>query len=217
MRYLLSIVFIFVFIEGCTFKYDYIPPKNDATYNNTIIIEKPKEEVWSNILLSLKVLRLNLDQINKSTGVITASYKGDPEEYVDCGQVHTQVTDYVGGEQNYRFPGSKRDQQYKARASGILINVHRTMDLACSINISIESINNNQTKLKVMNQYHLTRNVAYVVDEGSLTSTMGEKNHSISFKSGERAQFPILRSDEGTICQPSGKLEKLIMDMSKGI
>lgn len=215
MRYLLSIVCIFIFIGGCTSTHKYIPPQTDATYNNTIIIEKPKEEVWNNTLLSLKILRLNLDQINKPTGVIAASYKGDPEEYVDCGQVHLKVTGLTGGEQNYRYPGSKRDQQYKTRRAGVLIHVHRTMDVACSADISMESINNNKTKLKVIIKYYLTRNIAYMDDSGL---TMDEFNNSISFNSGEKTQFPSVSSrDEGTICQPSGKLERLIMDMSKGM
>jgi hypothetical protein len=148
-----------------------------------------------------------INNIDKDSGLINISYRGDPEKYLNCGEVYYSVSDF-GRKREYRFPGSRADQRYETRQGIHLIRGHRTMDLNGRMNIIFEEISNNRTRITVNIRYILTKTIIHrYADRRIMPAT---SKQTISFDSRQRKSFPGVK----TTCQPTGLLEQGVLDLA---
>ncbi len=81
------LVSVFPFLAaGCAGKMDVIRP-GSYSMSNVKTIEKPREQVWNASVPELVKHFFVKNNLDKSSGLIKVSYRGDPEKYVDCGRV----------------------------------------------------------------------------------------------------------------------------------
>lgn len=208
--FLLGLCFIIAFNVLGKGKYDYIPPTSTppSTENNYFIANTGKDEVWNKIifLLNSKFIPINIAQ--KDIGMINFNLIGDPEEYLDCGQISSFVKN-LRGPRTYNFPASRAHQQYEVMVKTDYYLMTRSMELQESVNLIVEVVDADHTKISVNIRYIVTKTV-YGMD------VLGHDNISsdaCSFTSGQIGQFQFTSVDLCTTCQPNGKLEKKILDM----
>ncbi len=204
MRFSVFIVLLGL-LTGCAGKLDYVRPTSSASTGNIKIINHPRNAVWDTAVPQLGKQFFVINNLDKSSGLINISYSGDPQEYVDCGQISSYVKNFRG-ERTYQFPGSKADENYEVMENGNLFGIQRKMNLEGRVNVIFEEIDQNSTRVTVNVRYILTKQ-AFVQNAGG-----GSQNYSdtISFNSGGRASFPQADSN-GTECIPTGKLEQDIL------
>jgi hypothetical protein len=188
---------------ACAGKYEYSKPPSPAPLENTVTVNKSKDEVWKKIVPALGKHFFVINNLDKDSGIINVSYKGDPEKYVDCGRITSYVKN-VRGERTYDFPAAKAYQEYEVMKNGKLFGVKRSIDLEGRMNIIVEAISANQTRITVNTRYILTGKAVAVDTQGQSAS----ETHTISFNSGQQAAFP-----GGTTCQSNGNLEKEVISL----
>lgn len=143
-------------MAGCASEYNYTPPTGTAALNNSIVIDKGKDEVWKEIVPALGKTFFVINNLDKESGLINISYSGDPEKYVDCGRIHSLVSN-LAGKRTYNFPASKAHQQYEILNNTGLWNIVRKMDLDGRMNIIVEELGPKQTKITANARYVLTK------------------------------------------------------------
>ena len=198
------IVLIFSFIVGCAGKVEYTQPLSNYKVNNTLIINKQKDEVWKQVIKSLGNSFFIINNMDKESGFINVSYSGDPEKYIDCGQIYSYVKN-AKGERIYRFAGSKSFMQYESFENGnVLVFHNRKMDLDGRVNIIISDIDSNSTLITINTKYVVTK----IIDMNAYGGMSKHMNDSISFTTNGRARFPNVETE----CAATGVLETDILN-----
>src|SRR3989442_1024992 len=154
--YLLTLsVLLPINISGCSTSIDYTPPL-EVRESATVILRDPFEAAWTKSVTALGGSFFVMNNIVKDSKIINLSYSGDPEKYVDCGHVAINVKEGIGTT-TYQFPGARRSVQFKlARAFSTSV-VNRQMYLESRINILFEELDKNETGLKIVVRYIVTR------------------------------------------------------------
>ena len=210
IRIILLAVLVF-FLASCAGKIQYSPPIGTPLSQNSIIIDMSKDELWKKVIPNLGKSFFVINNLDKDSGIINVSYSGDPEKYIDCGQISSYVKN-ARGERTYNFPASRSHQTYEImdmEHGGGLLFVDRRMNLEGRINIIIEEISSKQCRVTVNTKYVLTKS-------GTIRNVQGASTNfsdTISFVSGQQARFPGAGSYSGTLCQPSGRLEQEILSI----
>lgn len=207
MRALVAISVAAMFVAGCASQYSYRPPMARASANNSIIVEKPRSQVWASTIPALGQRFFTINNMDKESGFINLSYSGDPESYVDCGTISSYVKN-LRGERNYTFPGSRAAQQYELMNSAGLFRVNRSMSLEGRVNLTFEEVSPTQTRV--------TANTRYVVTRNLTVSDMEGRSHSmantVSFNTGGQGTLPAEGSQTQTpYCAANGRLERDIL------
>ena len=206
---------LIVLASGCAGHMNYRPPKSIAPLSNSIEILKSKDEVWKILVPALGKNFFVINNLDKESGLINISYSGDPEKYVDCGYIESYVKN-ARGERTYNFSASSANQNYEVMdmAHGGLFFVNRKMNLEGRMNLIVEEISPDKTRVTADAKYILTksgtvRNVQNI--ERSFSDT-------ISFNSNQSARFPgngDQISGNGdqtrTLCQANGKFENEVL------
>jgi hypothetical protein len=201
------ILFSTFILFGClSGKHDYQPPTTLARVENSITLNKSKDEVWKKMVNSIGTSFFVVNNLDKDSGFINVSYSGDPCRYVDCGWIKSDVSN-AAGKRNYNFPACRQHKEYEYTNKGYLIWVNRKMDLEGRINIIIQEESKNETRLTVNARYIVTKNIRGQAIGTNKTETF---NDTISFNSGGSSSFP-----HGTTCSCNGKLEKEILGMAQ--
>jgi hypothetical protein len=199
---------ILVLLGGCAGKLQYTPPIGVPSSQNSVTINMSKSDLWKTIVPSLGKSFFVINNLDKDSGIINVSYSGDPESYVDCGEVNSYVKN-AQGERTYVFPASRANQTYEImdmKHGYGLVFVDRRMNLEGRINIIIEEISSEKTQITVNTKYVLTKS-------GTVRGAGGQSGHfsdTISFVSPHQGKFPR-GPGGGTICQPNGRLEQEIL------
>lgn len=207
---LLSVFVFLMLIAGCAGKLQYTPPTMVPTTQNSIKIDKGKEDLWKSIIPALGKSFFVINTLDKSSGIINVSYSGDPEKYVDCGRINSYLRN-ARGERTYNFPASRAQQSYEVmdmdHGAG-LIFVERKMNLEGRINIIIEEISTTTSQITINTKYVLTKSGMFRNVQGASK----QFTDTISFVSGQQGSFPGgSGANAGTICQPNGFLEQEIL------
>jgi len=205
---LLLSLFCFLVFWGlsCSGNSAYTPPKTSVTPKNSITVDKSKEEVWKEIVPALGKTFFVINNLDKESGFINISYSGDPEKYVDCGKIHSYVSN-LAGTRTYDFPASKAYQQYEELNNAGLFSIVRTMELEGRMNIIIEELETNKTRVTVNTKYILTRKADITNPQG----TQSRLNDTVNFNSGQQVNFP-----QGTVCQCNGNFEEEVLSLLLG-
>jgi len=152
---------IFCLICGCSFgNIHYYEPADKPNVKNVIIINKRFDEVWKEIVPSLGKTFFVINNLDKDSGLINVSYTGDPEKYVDCGKIESIVKN-AWGKRTYSFPASSAYQEYEVASETppYTIKVVRKMELDGRINIIIESVEPQKTRITVNAKYVIKKDM----------------------------------------------------------
>jgi len=198
------LLMIICILIGCAGKVDYSRPISPIGAENSVTLNKSKAEVWKKIVPALGKQFFVINNLDKDSGIINVSYKGDPEKYVDCGQLTVKN---ASGEITYDFPASKAYQEYEDRNEYGLFRIKRTMDLDGRMNIIVEEIAPNKTRVTVNTRYMLTKK-SDVFDVQGRSRVITD---SMSFNSGQQGTFAS--GKKSVTCQCNGNLEKEVLSL----
>lgn len=194
-------------LAGCAGKVDYLRPNADSwTRVNTKTIAKSRDEVWARSVPELSKRFFTINNLDKASGLINVSYSGDPERYVDCGQLTSYVKN-ARGERTYSFPGARAQVTYETMEQNLYF-IDRKMTLEGRVNLIFEEVGPNETRV--------TANTRYVLSRALLVRSTGgpgasSSNDSIAFNSGGQASFPMNANGLALECVATGRLETEIL------
>ena len=200
-------------ISGCAGEY-YDVSLNTSTppSANYRVIDKPRGVVWDASVPELGKQSFVINNLDESSGLINISYSGDPEEFIDCGNVTSYVKN-TQGERTYDFPGARAQETYELMNGDVLFHIDRKMSVEARVNLVFQEINSSQTKV--------TANTVYVVQK-DVTARRADNNvsqswsDSISFNTGGSSPLPNDgNSAAGTSCMANGRLEREILSAIK--
>lgn len=195
-------------LVACAGKVDYVRPSVQSTASaNSKIIDKPRDAVWNASVPELGKQFFVINNLDKSSGLINISYSGDPEKYVDCGQVTSYVKN-ARGERTYNFAGASAQQIYEIMNNNGLFFIDRKMALDGRINVVFEELGPNQTKVTANTRYVINRQQIIRSATNNFPQTV---SHSISFNSGGSASFPAASDGRAAECAATGALEREIL------
>lgn len=217
MKHLLFIFLFLVFLSGCAGQFTYTPPGSPAPGSNSIILNESKDVIWTKMIPKLGERFFTINNLDKSSGLVNITYKGDPEAYVDCGRTESRVKN-VRGERTYDFPVSRANQEFEAFIGSELFVVTRKMVLEGRMNLIFEEMGENKTKISAKAQYVLTntqtnRQISALIDtneKGTMDADIEEVTEAINFNSNGSASF---RTIPNAKCQPTGKFEKDVLSL----
>jgi len=201
-------LFVLILITGCvSSSHDYTPPSASlSTAANFKEVDKSKEEVWNELITGLSGQFFVINNMDKSSGFINVSYSGDPERYVDGGELYFKVTN-LRGTREYRFPASQANSQYEIFENGILSTVNRSLNLEGRMNVVVSEVNSQKTRVTVHTRYVLTAN-------GFMQAVTGQSatipSQTITFDTGNEG-----RTSAGHIFRPTGELEDSVLALVK--
>ena len=168
-------------------------------------MDKPRDEVWNRLVAGLGEKFFVVNNLDKASGFINVSYTGDPEEYVDGGELYFKVSN-LAGTREYRFPASRKFAEYETSQNGMLWFVRRNLNLDGRINIVVAEVSESKTRVTVNTRYVLTLSVNS--QEVTQRSVLPHAE-TIAFNSGDQGS-----STAGTQFRPTGRLEAAILELT---
>lgn len=207
MRDVILVVLCFVFLGCVSGQTQYFRPEGEILKNNTIIVQKNKDDLWNQLVPALGKQFFVINNIAKDSGLINISYTGDPQRFIECGRIRSVVEMNGGQKSSYDFPAAVAYQEYvivlkNIGGQGILRNVTRKMNLEGRMNIIVEPIDKSQTRVTVNTRYLVTKNVSFQGGYNVVSDVL-------SFNSGEEASF----ANGGTTCRPTGSFEQIVLSL----
>lgn len=203
----LGLLAFVISLTGCAGKLDYIRPDTNAKVSNEKTVDRPREQVWNAAVPALGKEFFVINNLDKSSGLINVSYSGDPEKYIDCGQISSYVTN-LRGARTYSFPGAAASKQYEVMNEGQLFNINRKMELEGRVNLIFEEVSPTKTKVTANTRYVVKRHVVVQHTGGGFPATNAD---SLAFNSGASASFPATKDGRAVECVGTGKLEADIL------
>lgn len=202
---LLSILFFSFLFYGCvSSKFTYTPPKEIKRIENTIVVNSSKDAVWKKLIQGIGTNFFVINNMDKESGFINISYSGDPEKFVEGGELHHYFSN-ARGERNYIFPGSRAYTQYETMIDGSLCVLTRKLDLDGRMNVLVSEIDSLQTSVTVNTKYIITMNVS---GQDVLGKPLIPHNEVISFNTGQSA-----KNAGGTEFYSNGEFEEAILKL----
>lgn len=196
---------LLLLVAACAGKQDYVRPNAPAAPSNSKVVEKPREEVWNGSVPALGKQFFVINNMDRASGFINISYAGDPERYIDCGEITSYVKN-ARGERTYKFPGAKADHTYEVMTQN-LFRIERKMTLEGRMNLVFEEITPTSTRVTATTRYVVTR-TARVTDVNNKSDTRAD---TISFNSGSGASFPAHSDGRSTECVSTGRFESEVL------
>ena len=211
MKIIVSLLAV-VFISGCLGYPDVSLNTATSPSANYRVIDKPFEVVWNESVPELGKQFFVVNNLDESSGLINISFSGDPEKFIDCGNIISYVKS-TQGERTYDFPGARAQETYEIMHGDVLFHIDRKMSFEGRVNLVFEVINPNQTRV--------TAKTVYVVQK-DVTARRADSNYSqswsnsISFDTRGSSTLPNDgNSLAGTVCTANGKLEREILSAIK--
>jgi hypothetical protein len=202
----LCVLSLLLLVVACASERGYDEPTSAPSRHSTLV-QRSLADVWSAAIPALGRSFFVVNNIDKSSGFINLSYVGDPEKYVDCGQIHSRVKN-LAGERSYDFPASRAEQKYELLDPGKLYLVTRQMSLDGRINVVFEPASAETTRVTVTAQYVLNKHseVALLGGDNPVVTSQ-----TISFTSETSAGYPPV-AGQSTRCVATGRLESEILE-----
>ncbi len=207
--YTYSLFPLLLCLSACvTTDIQYTPPAEYPKANIEKIINKPKSTVWKTLLKNLSQDFFVINTIEKESGIISLSYSGTAEKYVDCGVINSYVKN-LAGERRYIFNVATPYQKYELEP---LLIMERSSNLSERINILVQEEAKGKTKVSV--------NVRYVL----LIKASGQKLFAGSNWEPRNVSFSNTYSfnsngketkNNGSTCVANGILENEILNLAK--
>jgi hypothetical protein len=188
-------------LAGCAGKISYTPPASTASANNTALIDAPIDTVWAAAVPKLSKQFFVINNLDKASGLINVSYTGDPEKYVDCGQISSYVNN-LHGARTYVFPAASAFKAYEVLVNGQYAQINRKMELEGRVNLIFEAVNKNQTRVSAHTKYVVTKTI-------TSPNFAGTDKNSVDFNTGGSGMFA--GPTPATVCRATGALEQEIL------
>lgn len=209
MKKIIILFILSALLSSCAGKIEYTRPSGKPVLNNSRVFNMETDELWRKLVPELGKQFFVINNLDKSSGIINISYGGDPQKYIDCGYINSYVKN-ARGERNYYFPASKAFQEYELMQNGLYL-VSRKMNLEGRINIIVETISSNKSRVTVNTKYIVTKNISVSDNNRRILNTATD---TISFNSGQESSFPSAQT-QPTTCQANGELENEILSLLK--
>jgi hypothetical protein len=211
MKIIASLLAI-AFISGCVGYPDVSLNTATSPSANYRVIDKPFEVVWSESILELGKKSFVIDNLDESSGLINISYSGDPEKFIDCGNIISYVKSKQG-ERTYDFPGARAQETYELMSGDVLFHIDRKMSVESRVKLVFGAINPNQTMVTAKIVYVVQKDVTARRADNDLSRSWSD---SISFDTRGSSTLPNDgNSTAGTVCMPNGELEREILSAIK--
>jgi hypothetical protein len=175
---------------------EYLPPSGPPAAARSAVVRQQPWLAWGNIVDRLQQQAgLTISEADEVEGALVVRYHGDPEPYVDCGWILAYQRLAVE-----RTPAAAALATFERRWQGKLVTVERGLELEARMTVQVEP-DGETAVVRTDSTYGLTKSVAPQAAEQPLHS------ETIGFHSGESGTF-----SSGTVCQPTGALERLVLD-----
>ncbi len=195
-------------LSGCAGHVGYLPPSNNpAMADNVRFVDKPRDAVWASAVPELSKRFFTINNLDKASGLINMSYSGDPEQFIDCGQI-TSFVKNARGERTYEFPASRAQQSYETLEPGGLFFLDRRMALEGRINLVFEDAGPARTKVTANTRYVLTRTVSVARADGRPGGTFNDTTSFNSNAGGTMGSGPTALT-----CNATGGLERQVLEI----
>jgi hypothetical protein len=196
-----STLFTVVFMGCYTGTFIYVPSSQPALIINSIDVDKSKDSAWNQLVAGLSSNFFVINTMDNKSGFINLNYAGDPETYVEGGELHYTVSDPNGGMLSYDFPASRASVVYQRTTNNLRQEINRQIELRGKMNLLVSELSPTRSRLTV--------NINYTLSLREMGET--EYHEIISFNSGQSAKS-LLDSAE---YRSNGKLERTILNMVK--
>lgn len=205
-----GIVILALTLTACSSVFQYTKPENKPVVLQTKLVNQSRQNVWNKLLPELSKRLFLVDSFDKTAGVLSMSFKLDPEKYIDCGII-TATTRENGVEHLFKFPASKAQQEFEYYKSNSHYKSNRQLSLKGRVNLVFEAVSPTQTRV--------TLNIAYLVDKFAhihnlSTGTSRPFFDRMEFTSTSDGRLKITSIDgEYTECRSLGVLENEILSL----
>ncbi len=207
MKKFLSSLVMTVLLSSCAVEKEkltenigkYVPPNIDNTnFKNSTISNKNFDETWNSLIDFVNDSFLKIENLEKDSGLLTLSFGAkEAEKFIDCGDF--EYTLFFTGED---FKGSYIDYA----KSGLLAVLEAKM------NINIEKIDNESTKISINTNYRYSTQHALGYYDPKL-------NQTYSFESGGYQTIDVINPIKGSIptrtCKSTNFAENAIFNVIK--
>ena len=173
----------------------YLPPSGPPADARSAVVRQQPWLAWGNILDRLQQQGLAVSEVDEAAGELVVRYHGDPAPYIDCGWIVAFQRRELD-----RTPAASADASFRRRWQGELVTVERDLELDARMTVQVEP-EGSAAVVRTDSLYELTKTVAPDTAEQPLHT------ETIEFRSGESDTF-----SSGTTCQPTGELERLVLD-----
>ena len=205
-KLLLSLVMT-IFFSSCAVEKEkltenigkYVPPKiDDTNFKNSVITKKNFDETWTSMIDFVNDSFFIIENLEKDSGLLTLSFGSkEVEKFIDCGDF--EYTLFFTGEE---FKGSYIDYA----KSGLLAVLEAKM------NINIEKIDNQSTKIRLNTKYTYSTQHALGYYDPKL-------NQTYSFESDGYQTIDVINPIKGSIptrtCKSTNFAENTIFNLLK--
>jgi hypothetical protein len=181
---------------------DYAPPNAEPAEPGSAYAGQTADLIWNQLLDRLIQSPLQVDLADPERGIVVASYSGDPEPYVTCGWILVDR----GGELE-EVPASG-EASFRRVVQGRRLEVNRGMKLDARLVVKVEP-DGGGAAVETTSNYVLTKTIEAADRAGR---SRGRAHEVVSFSAGERGEF-----SKGTVCQPNGALERIVLDVLPGM
>jgi hypothetical protein len=209
-----------LFILGCNAPpsavISYLPPSSSPAKEYSALVLQRHWLAWRSIFNRLQHEGLAISEADQEAGHLIVRYLGDPQPYVDCGWIiahqRREATQMPAAADAAIFLRQWQGQREVARVPAAiakttlvrnwrdqLVTVQRDLQLDARMTVQVSS-DGSGSLVRTEVLYELTERVNPKVAEDML------RHESVLFRTGQRATF-----SSGTICQPNGEFEGLVL------
>lgn len=179
---------------------DYLPPSGPVAEIPSPLVRQPPSLVWGNVVDRLQQEGVEVERSGEQGGLILANYRGDPEPYVNCGW----LVRYDEDEPLERVRASSAETELIGRLGGRPRALTRQLVLDARLRVRVRPVQDGSV-ISTDATYRLTKTLRSEEPPGG---TRERHREVIVFDTGESAAF----QRGGTVCQPTGALERLVLD-----
>jgi hypothetical protein len=156
-------------------------------------------EVVGKVVDALNGPRFGITHVDRNRGVVTATFRADPDDYVECGSL---ITVSSQGEQLVRPAASRRlNYEVPLENQTRIGTVNRSLALDGRLIVKVRASTATMSEVLVEGDYVLSRQASLV---GTAGQTLGRSEQLVAFGSGQVAGF----GKGDTFCQSNGLLEQ---------
>jgi hypothetical protein len=197
MRRFFTMLGLLGFLAACSGRFEYVRPPSIETPAQLRVVTSTLDDVLRQASASVLQERFAVTGVDENAGIITLTYSGDPEPYVDCGQITSYVKN-VRGERIYRFPAAIAATDYELMTGREIVSIARHMLLDAKIAVNATPIGSQSTQVSASVRYALLRTM-HIRDTQGNVQTVSDRT---SFTSDQEGSLP-----GAVACRASGQLE----------
>lgn len=182
-------------------KIDYTAPTNPPAKSVALDLNGTTSDVIAQLVRALDGPRFGITHVDERRGIITAVYRADPEEFIDCGTLNLTP---ASGESSQIAAASRRARYEVSIGSDRHAVVDRNLRLDGRMLISVRPGRVGRSEVQVSGDYVVTRTLRLSAKPNDPTSIRREL---FDFASGG-----VGTDKEGKLkCQSNGELESYLL------